>query len=629
MSDSTPRTITIGGNFAQSVKVSDSLSNGDQCTAENYSHAEGCKSKSTGKYSYAGGYRAIADHDRSYVWSGRQDDVNRFGSNGEGTFSIYTGSNNNLNGIYIDGQTLTQQITSNFDSRYSNKVLMESEGNVFTKLNTFDSIAVTGQGVGITTGANTVANFRGILNATTPLTSSTDDGRVATIGYVRAMLNSATLTSMDEFVHRPAPNVGVGSGINPIYVDENGTAVASISSVGGENQPIYLKDGEMVPLTANVGNSITPVYVNNGSIVSCSRSIPDLNELSRVLFTFRYVTSVEITGGTGTSNENYSLPVMEWYRIYSDKWCEQGGTVPFQDFRTEVVANSERYTKVKLRVPYVRESDAETDNASYQLMCSTWDKSPSTSNDMYSYTENKTYRDFIIQEGIPVSTPATYAHIRTYGGCTWKSMGYVSDETMNSLMSGLIWDWNTESWGGVYLTEMTSGDYEASLEPGKYRLWMVGKGGESYRYQYGNWYVTTYSGGAAGSLLLDIELTETTNISLEIKDDERKCICSLDNTIIAEAEYGEEGSGGNHGGTILVNEDGRITFINGGKGEDGTTAWFDYTENIGSFAAPRVYSVLIRNNILTGLYGCSGTYTDTIDPPGSAYILLFKHGNNS
>lgn len=616
------RNIMVAGDFAQSVKVSNSLSNGEQCTAENFSHAEGYKSTSNGQYSYAGGYRAIADHDRSYVWSGRRDDVNRMGSNGEGTFNIYTGGNNNINGIYVDGQTLVQQIKNNFDSRYSNKVLLESEGNVFTKPNTFNSITVTGQGVGITTEQGTVSNFGGILNATTPPSGSTEDGRVATIGYVKSLLNSAALTSNDEFVHRPVPNSGVGSGVNPIYVDENGTAVASTSSVGAENQPIYMKDGEMVPLTADIGNSITPVYVNGGKITSCSRSIPDLNSLNRILFTYRHTDSIPITGGTGADSENYDLTVMSWYRVYSDGWCEQGGTIPFQNFKTEVQPGSERYDRVKLYVPY------DKNNVSYQIMCSTWDKSPDTNNDMYAYTVNKTYRDFLVQEGIPVSTPSWYSHIRTYGGCTWKTMGYVSNETMNSIMSGLVWNWDTESWGGVYLTEMTSGAYAVPLEPGRYRLWMVGKGGEARR-TYPYWYASTDSGGAAGSLLLDIELTETTNISLEIKDDERKCICSLDDTIVAEVEYGQDGDSGNMGGKIHVNEDGRLTFLHGGKGEDGTHAWYDFSENTGSFAAPRVYSVLIRNNILTGLYGCSGNYTATIDPPGSAYILLFKHGNNS
>ena len=632
MSDSTPRTITIGGNFAQSVKISDSLSNGDQCTAENYSHAEGYKSKSNGKYSYAGGYRAIADHDRSYVWSGRQDDVNRLGSNGEGTFNIYTGSNNNLNGIYIDGQTLTQQITSNFDSRYSNKVLMESEGNVFTKLNTFDSIAVTGQGVGITTGVNTVANFRGILNATTPLTTSTEDERVATVGYVRAMLNSATVTSMNEFVHRPAPNVGVGSSINPIYVDENGTAVASVSSVGGENQPIYLKDGEMVPLTANVGNPATPVYLNNGTIVPCSRSIPDLNALTRVLFTFRYVTSVDITGGTGSDSENYSLPVMEWYRIYSDKWCEQGGIVPFQDFKTEVSPGGERYAKVKLRVPYVKEKDADSDNASYQLMCSLWDKSPSIYNDIYVYTTSKTYRDFIASNAIPYAYGG-WDHIMTYGGCTWKSMGYVSDETMNALMGGFTWDHDTESWGGEYVTDFTSGEYvNEELPPGRYRIWMVGKGGEAGNASDGTSYIR-YSGSAAGSLMAEISIDAPTRIELKIDLDNRCATCSLDDSTLLTVEFGNNGEGWGYtgsapGGKVTVIGDERIKYIESGNGEDGTYSheWVSGYE--GQHFPGMVYSYLVKNDKIEGNYGCSANYTSSgIIPPGEARVMLFRYLN--
>lgn len=113
------RIITVKGKFNNTVIISDSLANGQNCTCPSndtpkYSHAEGKGSVAEGLYSHADGYNAHAESDYSFVWSGRiaQNTTNK--DNGESTYSIYT--NDARDKLITDYKNISGDSDDRFDS---------------------------------------------------------------------------------------------------------------------------------------------------------------------------------------------------------------------------------------------------------------------------------------------------------------------------------------------------------------------------------------------------------------------------------------------------------------------------------------------------------------------------------
>ena len=114
-----------------------------------------------------------------------------------------------------------------------------------------------------------------------------------------------------------ASGKNIGSGINPVYIANDGTVTASSSTVGtGGNKIVYLKDGAMTESAANVGGTTTsgnttttyPVYLNAGVITELTGALS--NDITgnaatatsvNISKTANTTTGDVIQVGTGTS----------------------------------------------------------------------------------------------------------------------------------------------------------------------------------------------------------------------------------------------------------------------------------------------------------------------------------------
>lgn len=66
-----------------------------------------------------------------------------------------------------------------------------------------------------------------------------------------------------------ASNADIGTGINPVYVEE-GILKASSSIVGSSSIPVYLNSGELTAFNSTIGSENNPVYINNGEITAAT-----------------------------------------------------------------------------------------------------------------------------------------------------------------------------------------------------------------------------------------------------------------------------------------------------------------------------------------------------------------------
>lgn len=605
------RTINIAGIFNQDVAIGNSISNVG-CESINFSHAEGFETSAHGFYSHALGFRSDAENDRSFVWSGKSDGESHQ-SNGSGTYNIYP-SSANLDGIYVDGDTLYNSIKNGFDGIYSNNTLKSSSGNVFSKLNTFDSMSVSGSSINV--GQGTVSTFNGPLSATTPQMTDTNLERVVTVEYVRAIMDSASVSSSDNFIHNNAQGVATGSDTVPTYVDEDGMITHSISSVGDDSTPIYLNDGEFTAPSSTIGDSVTPAYFGDGGFREVNSPIFDLYSIPVITKTFSKTTKMQIASG---QSESYELTAMNWYRLYSDRWCEQGGTVPFQEFDDTAEGT---YT-CHLIVPYADDT--------YQLDSSLWDSVPSIYNDLWVYTTSKEYEKFKLDTAWFTQSPASYAHIKTYGGSSWYTEGYVSDDTYFHLMNGDTWSGEYKEWNGIIrLFKIETGSRSLTLTPGTYVVYLVGRGGDWSWYASDSNRTVYENGGSGGTIIARFDVNHDTPANFVISDTERKVKMMFNNSVVMSAGYGGDGrhNGNNDGGTteILSSFDASIIVAEDGK-NGGSIDFSNKVDGYGTLS--QVYSKFAEiygmrhGNSSQGTYGRDGHVERTM-APGDALVILEK-----
>lgn len=102
---------TIASGFASHAEGCTTVAKG------NCSHSEGRYTTANGTYSHSSGVSSLASNNYSFVWSGvlpptnPNDQNNKYGSNGEGTFNV--NPIGGLNGFYIGGTNLATILSSN------------------------------------------------------------------------------------------------------------------------------------------------------------------------------------------------------------------------------------------------------------------------------------------------------------------------------------------------------------------------------------------------------------------------------------------------------------------------------------------------------------------------------------
>jgi hypothetical protein len=64
-------------------------------------------------------------------------------------------------------------------------------------------------------------------------------------------------------------NIGLGSNINPIFINSSGRFEASDATAGSGINPIYLNAGSLTASTSTVGNASRPMYLKNGALTEC------------------------------------------------------------------------------------------------------------------------------------------------------------------------------------------------------------------------------------------------------------------------------------------------------------------------------------------------------------------------
>ena len=257
------RQITLAGDFKKNVNITNSLTNGESCSADNYSHAEGFSS-SADNHSFAGGCKASAHSHCSFVWSGRYDQKDadvRFGDAGTGTFNIWTSNSANesnssvtvdsLNQIYIDGNPIYRHIQARFSSIYQNINITGTDSqkgntNFYNRLVCKSGLEITGEksSLAILAGSSLIARggseilANGVLKAKTKVfgdeTKNKKDSSnvelpatyVATTDYVKDAFASSLGAASKFYVKKDSEDgsSGVGSSLNPIYVDQDGKA---------------------------------------------------------------------------------------------------------------------------------------------------------------------------------------------------------------------------------------------------------------------------------------------------------------------------------------------------------------------------------------------------------------------
>ena len=298
----------------------------------------------------------------------------------------------------------------------------------------------------------------------------------------------------------------------------------------------------------------------------------------------------------------------KWFRLYSDGWCEQGGLC--KDEITE-----------ELPVPY--------DDLLFQVELTTYASTPPPN------TGHPWWQDF---DPAYITYHSFTPHIGPdrIGGPTilaaYVARGYVSQETFKQVLAGKEWDPVTEGWGGEYLVNIESGSRELTLEPGRYKVYMVGKGGEPVSYSDGTGWLG-YTGGAGGTLIAEISIADSTLVSLNVNDTSRACEFILGGSELLSAGYGKDGNNGNGyngsvdgtGGTNTVVDDSRITIVSNVAGGNANSA-FQWVSGYEGFKATATVEAV--DPVRQG-HGNSGNWTNTSTsvPPGSPLILLYKFGN--
>lgn len=326
------RTITLAGNFSNNVDITNSLTNGESCSATNYSHAEGYKSSASGEYSFAGGYRSQSSYNRSFVWSGNATS-NEHGSAGTGTFNIWTNDQSKpLEDVYINGNTLSDAISGKFSDVYGNENLKESN-NIWTSSNKFTGqFTVEGnsefksQNVTFSNTSGAVL-FNCTAKAKTPeynpseSSDSTGLASIATTVYVKNAINSSLNSVLTNYVKRENPSNPVGSSLRPIYVNSEGNVVEVVdnavfidSSLNGKSGSstglIYVSDGYVKESVANVGTNTSPICISSGKFVQSSANVGN-DGRSIIYMSGGYIMeSTETVGEEKTEgSSNYIKPI--------------------------------------------------------------------------------------------------------------------------------------------------------------------------------------------------------------------------------------------------------------------------------------------------------------------------------
>lgn len=312
------RTINVAGDFSQSVEITNSLQNGENCVAEHYSHSEGFATSATGEYSYAGGYRSYASNHLSYVWSGDRDNTGDFKSHGEGTYNLYfpIGGTEPIDRLYLNNKTLKTNISDAFDSSYSNSSLKASD-NEWSGTNTFKGNITLADGADISATANSKLSFPagsiveigGTATAVT-ITDETKNNRIATLEYVSNLFQSSLSEISKNYVKwNASASAAIGSTIRPVYVNKNGS-VAPVSgdvvfrgtsnAAGSDTQFVYMKGGSITPSTVSAGNlGNRLIYFNNGTLTNSTSSVGGATTLT-------YLSNGTITASKANVGENSS-----------------------------------------------------------------------------------------------------------------------------------------------------------------------------------------------------------------------------------------------------------------------------------------------------------------------------------
>lgn len=161
--------------------------------------------------------------------------------------------------------------------------------------------------------ANIATNSSNISNITTRLKNVEDAldlylkiTDAADIYLTKAVAASTYAEKTTAVTHMA--NAAAGNASRPVYINSNGVATALTGTVGSETEPVYLKNGVFTPVT-----------------------LPKIE----------YCTDTPSTSSTASSDkpcvivQNYSNGT-EWYRVYSDGFCEQGGYIGTENYGSYV-----------------------------------------------------------------------------------------------------------------------------------------------------------------------------------------------------------------------------------------------------------------------------------------------------
>ena len=302
-----------------------------------------------------------------------------------------------------------------------------------------------------------------------------------------------------------------------------------------------------------------------------------------------------------------TVPYLKWYRLYSDRWLEQGSVCSNENILTN------------LQFPFVN----NVYNVQLTDVALPADNTSARWVDMHP--EYITYKSFYYRLGLDRTGSGA-------GQVAYIASGIVSEDTFKNIIAGKEWDPITESFGGEYLVNIESGSRELTLEPGRYKVYMVGKGGNPVAYSDGTGW-KGYTGGAGGTLIAEISLADSTAASLNVNDTSRECEFILGGSKLLSAGYGKDGNNGNGysgstvgtGGTNTVITDSRISVVSNVNGGDAGGA-FQWVSGYEGFKATA--TIEAADPVGHG-HGNSGNWTSTSTSvqPGPALIMLYKFGD--